>query len=173
MRADTLSYVLEATGYLPQGEPAPGTFIGQAIREKRRRARHFTPDAMWRGHSALTVYFKYEPTWPSVEVISMWRREVWNEGFAPLLWVISPVRIDLYNGYGTPVRSEQEDAAKYLLRTFENVEAELTKLDALAGRLAMETGQFWLHAPEVDRRTSVDHKLLSDLRHLAACRTGV
>ena len=30
----------------------------------------------------------------------------------------------------------------------------------------METGQFWTHAPAVDRKTSVDQKLLSDLSHL-------
>jgi hypothetical protein len=173
MGADTLSRVLEATGYLPQGEPAPGMFIGRAIREQRRRARHFAPDAMWRGHSALTVYFKYEPARPPDEVISAWRREIWNEGFAPLLWVISPERIDLYNGYGTPLPSGREDAAAHLLRTFENIEAELVELDALAGRLVMETGQFWSRAPEVDRRTSVDQKLLSDLRHLEKDLVGL
>jgi hypothetical protein len=47
-------------------------------------------------------HFKFEQSAPADDLVSQWRREVWNEGFAPLLWVISPQRIDLYNGFGTP-----------------------------------------------------------------------
>ena len=89
---------------------------------------------------------------------------MWNEGFAPLLWVISPERIDLYNGFGAPVK--EGDAQKHLIRRFENIEASLSELDELAGRLAIETGQFWDQVPTVDRKTSVDQKLLSDLAFL-------
>lgn len=46
------------------------------------------------------------------------------------------------------------------------VDAELAKLDAFAGRLAMETGQFWRQAPEVNRQASVDRQWLCDLDHL-------
>jgi hypothetical protein len=60
---------------------------------------------------------------------------VWNEGFAPLLWVISPQRIDLYNGFGAPVK--EGDAQKHLIGRFQNIEASLSALDELAGRLAI------------------------------------
>jgi hypothetical protein len=129
-----------------------------------RRGRVFTPDALWRSASSLTVYFKFEQNPPAEDVVSQWRREVWNEGFAPLLWVISPQRIDLYNGFGTPVKDG--DAQKHLLGRFETIEASLHQLDKLAGRLAIETGQFWAKVPIVDRKTSVDQKLLSDLAFL-------
>jgi len=112
----------------------------------------------------LTVYFKFEQSTPTDDLVSQWRREVWNEGFAPLLWVISPQRIDLYNGFGTPVK--EDDARRHLIRRFENIDASLKELDALAGRLAIETGQFWAQVPAVDRKTSVDQKLLSDLGRL-------
>lgn len=163
MNASNLEEVLSATGYLPDGQPAPGLRRG-AEAEAARRRRVFTPDALWRSTSSLTVYFKFEQDTPSDDVISQWRREVWNEGFAPLLWVISPQRIDLYNGFGAPVRDG--DAQKHLIRRFENIESSLSKLDELAGRLAMETGQFWTQVPTVDRKTSVDQKLLSDLASL-------
>jgi hypothetical protein len=120
---------------------------------------------MWRGPTALSVYFKFEPEPPNNELVGKWRREIWNEGFAPLLWVVSPTRIDLYNGFGRPLR-EGEDAAAHRLRQFQNIEAQLRELDAFAGRFAMETGQFWLSAPDVDRRTSVDQQLLADLAYL-------
>jgi hypothetical protein len=126
-----------------------------------RKGRLFSPDGLWRGSSALTVYFKFETVRPTDETVTAWRREVWNEGFAPLLWVISPDHIDLYNGFGRPERTG--DAAKNRLQTFRNIDAALSELDALAGRLAMETGQFWAQAPSVDRKTGVDQQLLSDI----------
>ncbi|GAB4360724.1 MAG: N-6 DNA methylase [Gammaproteobacteria bacterium] len=160
MNTATLEQVLAATGYLPDGHPAPGLRLG-AEAQSSRHGRVFVPDALWRSTSSLTVYFKFEQSAPADDLVSQWRREVWNEGFAPLLWVISPQRIDLYNGFGTPVK--EGDAQRHLIRRFENIEASLHELDELAGRLAIETGQFWVQVPAIDRKTSVDQKLLSDL----------
>ncbi|MCY4047850.1 MAG: N-6 DNA methylase [Candidatus Dadabacteria bacterium] len=112
----------------------------------------------------MKVYFKAVPDIPHDDQIGKWRQEIWNEGFAPLLWIVSPERINLYNGFGSPVG--EGDAEKNLLRTFENIEAELRDLDALAGRLAMETGRFWAKMPQINRKTSVDEKLLSALGSL-------
>jgi hypothetical protein len=158
-----LGKILEATGYLDNGQPGPGVLIDEEARASRR-CRRFTPDALWRGPSALTVYFKYEDNPPPLEDVAAWRQEIWNEGFAPLLWVICPKRIDLYNGYGRP--QAQGDATANLLRTFEAIDQELRELDELAGRFAMETGQFWLRTHSVNRKTSVDQQLLSDLAAL-------
>jgi len=163
MSSTTLEQVLAATGYLPDGQPAAGLRLGPHA-QSSRRGRVFSPDALWRSPSSLTVYFKFEQTPPPDDLVSQWRQEVWNEGFAPLLWVISPQRIDLYNGFGAPVKDG--DAQKHLIRRFENIEDSLSELDELAGRLAIETGQFWARAPIVDRKTSVDQRLLSDLAFL-------
>ncbi|MGE4449108.1 MAG: class I SAM-dependent DNA methyltransferase [Azospira sp.] len=163
MNAAILEHVLTATGFLPDGQLAPGLRLG-AEAQSSRHGRVFTPDALWRSASSLTVYFKFEQSAPADDLVSQWRREIWNEGFAPLLWVISPQRIDLYNGFGTPVK--EGDAQKHLIRRFENIDTSLKELDELAGRLAIETGQFWAQVPVVDRKTSVDQKLLSDLGFL-------
>jgi hypothetical protein len=163
MSSPSLARVLEATGYFPDGKPAPGLRLGLDA-QSARRGRDFFPDALWRTPSSLSVYFKFEPTQPSEDLVGKWRREIWNEGFAPLLWVISPHHIDLYNGFGAP--APDEDARKNLLRTFANVETTLNEIDLLAGRLSIETGQFWQNLPSVDRKTSVDHKLLTDLHFL-------
>ena len=169
MTSSTLEEVLAATGFLPDGEPAAGLRLG-ADAQSARRGRAFAPDALWRSASSLTVYFKFEQSTPSEDLVSQWRREVWNEGFAPLLWVISPQRIDLYNGFGTPVKDG--DAQKHLIGRFENIENSLQQLDELAGRLAIETGQFWTQVPAVDRKTSVDQKLLGDLAFLESDLVG-
>jgi hypothetical protein len=163
VNAAILEQVLAATGYLPDGQPAAGLRLGADARASRQ-GRVFSPDALWRSASALTLYFKFEQTPPADERVGRWRREIWNEGFAPLLWVISPQRIDLYNGFGIPLR--EGDAQKHLIRRFENIETSLKELDTFAGRLAIETGQFWAREPTVDRKTCVDQKLLSDLASL-------
>ena len=161
-----LHHVLGATGYLlPDGEPAPGVRLGDDIQQIRRVSRSFSPDALWGSTSTpLTIYFKCVSANQKDENISTWQKEIWNEGFAPLLWVISPDRIDLYNGFALP--QQTDDADEYRLKTFRNIVTELDELDKFAGRLAMETGQFWRQAPSVTRETSVDHKLLSDLAFL-------
>lgn len=173
MTSTHFNNVLEATGYLlPDGQPAPGVYLGEDAQQERRGRRSFSPDALWRSKSnPLTVYFKYASTTPSDEEVGIWRREIWNEGFAPLLWVVSPDRIDLYNGFALP--EQTADADENRLQTFRNVIAELDRLDQFAGRLAMETGQFWSQAPSVTRKTSVDHKLLSDLAFLESDLAGL
>ena len=166
MTDQSLYEVLEATGYLAaDGHPAHGVRIGDDV-HVGDHTRGFRPDALWKGDSALTVYFKSEPEAPSGEQIAGWHREIWNRGFAPLLWVVSPEKIELYNGFGRP--RQTRNAAEHRLRTFKRIESKLEELDAFAGRLAMETGRFWQEpdARRVDRKTSVDRQLLSDLAAL-------
>ena len=165
MTDPSLHEVLEATGYLADGELAHGVRIGGDA-PLGGRPGGFRPDALWKGDSELTVYFKSEPAAPSGEQVAGWHRDIWNRGFAPLLWVVSPEKIELYNGFGRPRQSG--NAAEHRLRTFERIESKLEELDAFAGRLAMETGRFWQEpdARRVDRKTSVDRQLLSDLAAL-------
>ena len=157
--------VLEATGYLIGGQPAPGVTLGEEA-TANGRFRSFKPNGKWRGESALTVYFKLEPEPPSEERIATWRREIWNEGQSPLLWVISQNKINLYNGFARPRTAGDAKASR--LRTFAKLAGKLEELDLLAGRFAMETGRFWEHdaAKRVHRRTSVSQQLSSDLASL-------
>ncbi len=163
MSVQNLHEVLEATGYLADGKPAhDDVLLDDAARTER--FRELSPDALWRSNSGLTVYFKYVASTPSDAKVAQWHRDVWNRGFAPLLWIISPEKIEIYNGFGRPY--EAGNATEHRLRTFERVENELGKLDAFAGRLAMETGQFWQQETRVNRKTSVDQQLLLDLAGL-------
>ena len=162
MSAQVLHEVLEATGYLVNGQPAPGVYLDNDARTKR--FREFSPDALWRNNSMLTIYFKFAREVPSNEKVAQWHRDVWNQGFAPLLWVISPEKIDIYNGFEKP--RGIGDAGECRLETFKRIENELDRLDAFAGRLTMETGQFWEQETRINRETSVDQQLLSDLAGL-------
>ncbi len=169
--AAPLRRALERTGYLTGAEPAAAS-VRLAGGGDLLRPPSFAPDAWWRsnpeataqhGSADLKVYFKFVAE-PDAVPVAEWQQEVWNQGFCPLLWLVSPHRIDLYNGFGRPQRSE--DAAQNRLDTFRLVDDELARLDRLAGRLAMETGQFWRQRPGVDRASAVDRQLLRDLAAL-------
>lgn len=163
MSTDTLTRVLEATGYLVRGNPAHGVLLGENA-TRSRWGRRFQPDALWQSQSNLTVYFKYADVRPTDQEIQVWHQEVWNEGFAPLLWVISPDIIEIYNGFSRPNSANTADSHR--LHSFKNIHEQLVALDDYAGRLAMETGQFLAQTKEVTKETSVDHELLQDLKAL-------
>ena len=178
MMPASLIQVLESTGYLWEGKPAAES-VHLATSESTKsvltgitRLPSFEPDAWWRsnpqsasnaGNVALRVFFKYVED-PDAVPIAEWQQEIWNQGFAPLLWIVAPSRIDLYNGFGLP--THPENAQENLIRTFSLVEEELALLDRLAGRLAMETGRVWERIPNVNRKSSVDKRLLDQLSAL-------
>ena len=159
--------VLEATGYLTAAGPVPNDLSLEQDARDARRARNFQPDATWRSQSSLKVYFKYEHTPPSPTTVAKWRQEVWNEGFAPLLWVVSPDKVDIYNGFAQP--KTHADADAHRIGTFKQRRSDLRELDMAAGRLAMETGRFWQDSMGrgLNRKTSVDRLLLRDIARLA------
>ena len=165
MTTQPLYDVLEATGYLGASGPAPGVSLERDARNARR-SRNFQPSAAWCGQSSLRVYFKYEPTTPSPQAVERWRQEVWNEGVAPMLWVVSPDKVDVYNGFARP--DPKGDAEAHWIGTFKQSRSQLRKLDLAAGRLAMETDRFWQHrmARKINRRTSVDRLLLRNIASL-------
>lgn len=174
MISEPLSRVLEATGYLQEGGPAaPSVSIGHV--NKFRHYPSFDPEASWQSRNSshqpnngtssreITVYFKYvhEPVDPTV---AAWHRELWNHGFTPLLWVVSDRCVDLYNGFSRP--RHQHSASDHLLESFQTTDRGLEKLALRAGRMSMETGQFWQNIPSLNRKTAVDRQLLQELREL-------
>lgn len=171
MLAAHLHQVLEGTGYLLGGEPAPGVRLGDTAARSVGREGAFWPDATWQGPSGLRVYFKGADGPPPPATTSSWHRAVWNEGFAPLLWVVCPDRVDLYNSFGRP--QSADDAHQHRIRVFDRISEGLDELDAFAGRLAMETGQFWSHSEEVTRKSGVDEQLLVDLQTLEEDLVGL
>ena len=172
MLAPALGRSLAATGYLrDDGQPAAAT-VTVANGELSRRGS-FQPDVSWR-QDDLSVYFKYAPN-PSREEISVWQQEVWNEGSAPLLWVVRQDRTELYNGFARPQKPGA--AAKNRLDVFAHDAPtmasdahakDLADLNATAGRLSMESGAFWREEPRVSRTTAVDRRLLQDIMDLEA-----
>jgi SAM-dependent methyltransferase len=121
----------------------------------------------------VEVHFKFSSAPFDVAEVYESRRHAWNTGTAALLWIVSPDRVDVYDAYGRPKDREAEEG--YLLRTFGAVEQELARLDAYAGRLAIESGRFWATEQRIRSDERVDSQLLRDLARLEErlIRTGL
>jgi hypothetical protein len=153
-----LETTLRATGFVIGETHAPGL----SVRAMSDASGRFVPDAVWRDRSSVEVLFKFAPSAPEPAQIASWHRDAWNLGVAPLLWIVSPQKIELYNTFRRPDPSGS--ASAHLLRTFERVETELARLDEYAGRLSMVSGRFWTNEKRVDRAGRVDQQLLRDLQ---------
>ncbi len=165
--APVLRDVLESTGFLSQGRPAASSVVLPENAVHASQGRAFLPDVSWRSSASSArwqVHFKYVEERPANERIGMWQQEVWNEGYTPLFWIVAPDRIELYNGYGVPQAAPS--ALKNRLGIFQHNKAAWAELNALAGRMAMETGHFWRQEPRVKPKTRVDRRLLDDLGYL-------
>ena len=164
----SLREVLEATEFLVDGHPSHGVSISRHFRNGTRW-RSFQPDGMWEGQSSVRTYFKSFQSVPNPRDISNWHREIWNEGKAPLFWAISNDRVDLYNGFKRPVQSTDISSIRINSYAF----SDLDRLNTFAGHIAMETGNFWRSASQVNREESVDVQLLADLGILEGILTNL
>lgn len=162
----SLDAVLRATGYATLDG---GDAVGLQRRSGMAR-RVGEPDVVWRDRSGVQVHFKYSDAPADPSEVFETRQHAWNTGAAALLWMVSPERIDVYDAYGRPRDREAEEA--FLLRTFSTVDDELARLDAYAGRLALETGRFWAAEERIRSHERVDAQLLDDLARLEDNLTG-
>ena len=167
---------LEATGYLdPQGRPAPG--LTRAGADAPARLRTVLQDdrvglraeAVFSAQGAPTSIFKDAgQVSPSAAELRGWYEAAWNVGVAPLLWIVTPTDVRLYNCYtappATPGDSEPPELERFSLDRPDRIRA----LDAACGRLATETGAFWSSAigSMIDRRHRVDRELLAEISAL-------
>lgn len=169
---------LEATGYIDaQGQPAPG--LTQASGTTPARLRPvllddrvgLQADAVFSAQGAPTSIFKdagHQP--PSADDVRSWHEAAWNIGVAPLLWIVTPTDVRLYDCYASPLTESGTAAATPpILDHFVIASAErLRALDAACGRLATETGAFWSSAigAKISRRHRVDRELLGEISAL-------
>jgi hypothetical protein len=168
---------LTATGYLlPNGRPVSGLMRAGEDADTRLRAVlsdsrvGLQAEAVFSAQNVATSIFKDagEAT-PSERQIAQWHEAAWNVGVAPLLWIITPTDVRLYNCYASPEKESPQQIATVPLDVF-SLEAEdrLRTLDAMCGRYATETGAFWASAigQRIDRRHRVDRELLDEINAL-------
>ena len=181
MRSETFQRVLEMTGYLgPSGQPAPGLTLADdegaaKLRTVFKNERvGLNADAVFFAQNVPTSIFKdAADRLPSDEDVRNWHEAAWNISVAPLLWVITPTDVRLYDCYASPLQSgPQASAVPAPLDHFAiDSEDQLRILDANCGRLATETGAFWASSigAKINRRHRVDRELLAEISALERC----
>jgi len=169
---------LTATGYLlPNGEAAPGLVLPNKVEDSRLRGffsenrGRLDADAVFTAQNVPTTIFKDAgEEYPTEQQIFSWHEAAWNMGSAPLLWVITPTDIRLYDCFAAP--SIEEITSANLLRALDIFELQsierLGTLERMCGRYATETGAFWTSdiGKKIDRKNRVDRTLLSEIKEL-------
>ena len=181
MKSSTFEKVLQATGYLgPSGQPAPGLTLADDEDAAKLRAVFqnervgLNADAVFSAQNVPTSIFKdVADASPSDEDIRDWHEAAWNISVAPLLWIITPTDVRLYDCYASPPQPGPQASAvpPPLDRFVVDSEDRLRALDAACGRLATETGAFWSSSigAKINRKHRVDRELLGEINALERC----
>jgi len=116
---------LEATGYLDaEGRTAPG--LTTAGSEAPARLRSVLQDervglqaeAVFSAQGTPTSIFKDAgQSSPSPADLRGWYEAAWNVGVAPLLWIITPTDVRLYDCYAAPPETADGYGATIWVRT--------------------------------------------------------
>jgi len=163
--------VLQETGYLaPDGSPARGLVASGDSRARQYRAV-FSPeigleadDLFFAQNSATSVFKDSGEEDPTPDQLKHWHETAWNIGFAPLLWIITPVEVRLYDCYAAP-RIWNEKSGTKPLQVFALGVDGLKSLNAICGRVATETGAFWSSSlgSSINRNCRIDRELLAEI----------
>ncbi|MDQ2714846.1 MAG: SAM-dependent methyltransferase [Chloroflexota bacterium] len=128
-------------------------------------------DAIYFVANAPVIYFKRFEAFDREEVARL-HCNVWNQGRVPLLFVILPEDIRIYNGYETPRRTTDEldepSRLDYDLNPPDRRSPDqLWERLEIFTRVAIESGDFWHHyGSYFDKETRVDQKLIENLRYI-------
>lgn len=177
MTSAAFTKALAETGYLLSGgKAAPGltrsvdkisSRLRPALSDGRVKLR---ADAVFSAQNIPTTIFKDAgSTAPTEQQIAEWHEAAWNIGIAPLLWIVTPTDIRLYDCYSSPPKDGSLDGVTQPLDVFSLGAAErLRELNDMCGRFATETGAFWSSqiGKKIDRRHRVDRALLSEINAL-------
>lgn len=113
------------------------------------------------------IYFK-EVTESQVARSGLIHRQFWNHGCAPILVLISPVRVHILSGMVRPTSDDLTGSVPALIETLDRVSVELSKFI-----VAVESGSYFhRHAKAFDPDQRVDRDLLLNLRDTRAALGG-
>ena len=168
---------LQSTGYVtPAGRNARGLIdAGNATSARLNTVFSndrvgLNADAVFLAQNTATSIFKdVGSDAPSDAEIRHWHEAAWNIGIAPLLWIVTPTHVQLYDCYSSPPVPTDLNSGSSSLADFSlDSDERLRQLDTMCGRLSTETGAFWKSdiGTRIDRRHRVDRKLLAEIKAL-------
>ncbi|MDJ0648336.1 MAG: N-6 DNA methylase [Xenococcaceae cyanobacterium MO_188.B19] len=174
----TTSYiqVMEATGFYRNGVPTSGVSETLSLREDIRKLEkrikynavihQLNATAIYELSGSPCIYFtQLSEADPEPKKLAELHKLAWNHGLAPMLWVITPTKVLLYNCYSQPTEKDKDNPNKHLVELFKITEAGLKELKDKASRIEFESGEFWKweKAKNINRKQRVDSVLVKDL----------
>ena len=165
--------VMETTGFYRNGMPTPGVFSIESLENNLEKSikyyaaiKELKVSAIYELSGSPCIYFtQLDQVEPNPEKLADLHKLAWNNGFAPLLWVITPTTVLLYNCFSKPSSEDQTDSKKHLIKLFKTLDDGLQQLKANAHRLQFESGAFWqwLKEKKISLAQRVDKVLVADL----------
>jgi type I restriction-modification system DNA methylase subunit len=168
--------VMEHTGFYRHGVPTTGVTEAEDIRnndkylEKRIKysavinPEQINATAIYELSGSPCIYFT-QLNEPNPTELAKLHKLSWNHGLAPMLWIITPDEVLLYNSYSQPKEQDEIDPNRNLIEKFKTTESDLERMNKYASRLQIESGEFWQweKARKIDRQQRVDSVLVKDL----------
>jgi hypothetical protein len=142
--AENWTDVLEGAGFFVEGKPGAGILLAADLiandAQIDRRTRYdavirkdkLGASAIYEISGAACIYFATFGDEPEPAELARRHQIAWNHGLAPLLWVITPTSVIIYDCFSPPQR--RNDASAHIIRTFERTAQGLEALASLAGR---------------------------------------
>jgi len=172
--------VMERVGFYRNGKPTPGIIEAESLRANGKeqidkRVKYsavidpgkLNAAAIFELSDSPCIYFsRLDQADPDSKTLAYLRKLAWNQGMAPILWIVTPTSVRIYNAYAKPTERDEVDPDQHLLGLFEQTERDLQRLHDFADRLQIETGIFWQKdkVKDIDRRHRVDNTLLTNLK---------
>jgi type I restriction-modification system DNA methylase subunit len=165
--------VMEHTGFYRHGVPTTGVTEAEDIRknlEKRIKysavinPEQINATAIYELSGSPCIYFT-QLNEANPRELARLHKLCWNHGLAPMLWVITPDEVLLYNSYSQPKQQDKINLNRNLIERFATTESDLKRMNKYASRLQIESGEFWQwkKAKQIDRQQRVDSVLVKDL----------
>ena len=170
--------VLKATGYLsPSGQPVPSLATAGAVDSPPQlravlddqRGRLRADAAFSVNEHPISIFKDSGHREPPEDRVREWHETAWNLGQAPLLWVVAPTAVYLYDCYASPPAGSSQSVPMHALAEFDSgSEDQVQALTTACGRTATESGAFWSGSvgKRIDRRNRVDQQLLREVMAL-------
>jgi hypothetical protein len=196
---DFYTRVLECAGFYRDGRPLAGSvwpsddlqsavqrssassfeqidraFKYQALLQPESRNGKIGVSDVFELSQSPCIYFKRWDADPQPAELTRrlldWQQAVWNDGRAPMLWVVTPTHVRILNAYLRPREGRgRRDLRRVEIRCFQNLADGLEQLREIASREQIQSGRFWGRAEgrSIDRRQRVDRQLIKDLNAAA------
>ncbi|TYQ24486.1 N-6 DNA methylase [Pseudanabaena sp. UWO311] len=170
--------VMEESGFYRSGVPTSGVITAESLRHDKQQLEkrikysavidpgQINATAIFELSGSPCIYFtQLAESEPDPKELARLHKLSWNHGLAPMLWVVTPTSVRLYNCYSKPTQENNPDEHN-LIKIFEDTESSLKELNEHASRLQIESGEFWQwqNAKQIDRKKRVDRVLVEDLR---------